>query len=256
MDVVAKQSHNVFGDGSHTSSIRGFIPTKWPARIINTAYNKYQVPATHQLFIGNRMHSHPNSYYSIIPPIQQAIDLPIHGAQSNPLIVSNNDGSTNDQAPNEALKEKTKKEAAKEREDVVVVAAAKQQKEAEIQENIRILAQQLHYVLGDRPHTYTPRKRLCDVFGDPSNTSRPIKTVSVTNNEKNQVSEGKNTHPRQPLRGNRMRSYQNSYYSRIPPIRMTVDLPVSSPMDTTTQGREVVVAAAVRLEEGVGDNFT
>uniref|UniRef100_M1DKD8 Uncharacterized protein n=1 Tax=Solanum tuberosum TaxID=4113 RepID=M1DKD8_SOLTU len=198
MDVVAKQSHNVFGDGSHTSSIRGLIPTKWPARMINTAYNKYQVPATHQLFIGNRMHSHPNSNYSIIPPIQQAIDLPIHGAQSNPLIVSNNDGSTNDQAPNEALKEKTKKkEAATEKEDGGV--AVKQQKEAQIQENIRILAQQLHYVFGDRPRTYTPR---------------------------------------------------------IPPIRMTVDLPVSSPMDTTTQGREVVVAAAVRLEEGVGDNFT
>ncbi|KAG5623192.1 hypothetical protein H5410_008410 [Solanum commersonii] len=251
MDVMA----NVFGDGSHTSSIRGFIPTKWPARITNSAYNKYQVPATHQLFIGNRMHSHPNSYYSIIPPIQRTIDLPIHGAQSNPPIVSNNDGSTNDQAPNEALKEKTKKEAAKEREDVVV-AAAKQQKEADTQENIRILAQQLHYVFGDRPRTYTPRKRLCDVFGDPSNTLRPIKTVSASYKEKNQVSEGKNTHPRQPLCGNRMRSYQNSYYSRIPPIRMAVDLPVSSPMDTTTQGRDVVVAATVRLEEGVGDNFT
>jgi len=63
-DVMAKRSHNVFGDGSHTSSIRGFIPTKWPARIINTAYNKYHVPVTHQLFIGNRMHSYPNSYYS------------------------------------------------------------------------------------------------------------------------------------------------------------------------------------------------
>ncbi|KAK4711641.1 hypothetical protein R3W88_006154 [Solanum pinnatisectum] len=163
---MAKRSHNVFGDGSRTSSIRRLIPTKWPARITNIAYNKYQVQAIHQLFIGNRMHSYPNSYYSRCTPIQiqRTIDLPIHEAQSNPLIVSNKDGSTNDQVPKATLKEKAKKEAAKEKEDV----AAKQQKEAEIQENIRILAQQLHYVFGDRPHTYTPRKRLCDMFGYPS----------------------------------------------------------------------------------------
>ncbi|KAH0709609.1 hypothetical protein KY284_011036 [Solanum tuberosum] len=37
---------------------------------------------------------------------------------------------------------------------------------------------------------------------------------------------------------------------------MRVDLPVSSPMVTTTQRREVVDVAVVTLEEGVGDNFT
>uniref|UniRef100_M1DTE0 Uncharacterized protein n=1 Tax=Solanum tuberosum TaxID=4113 RepID=M1DTE0_SOLTU len=253
---MAKQPHDVFGDGSHTSSVRGLIPTKWPIKIAKTTYNKkYMVPAIHQPFIGNRMHSNPNSYYSIIPPIQWAVDLHIHGAQLHPLLVFNKDGSTNDQAPKEVLKDKSKKEISKEKE-VVVVAAAKQQKEPEIQENIRTMAQWLQYVFGDRPHTYTPHKRLCDVFGDPSNTSRPIRTVKATYNEKDQVSEGKNTHSHQSLCGNRMHSYQNSYYSKVPPIRMRVDLPVSSPMVTTTQRREVVDVAAVTLEEGVGDNFT
>ncbi|KAH0709610.1 hypothetical protein KY284_011037 [Solanum tuberosum] len=189
--VMAKQPHDVFGDGSRTSSVRGLIPTKWPNKIAKTTYNKkYMVPAIHQPFIGNRMHSNPNSYYSIIPPIQWAVDLHIHGAQLHPLLVFNKDGSTNDQAPKEVLKDKSKKEISKEKE-VVVVAAAKQQKEPEIQENIRTMAQWLQYVFGDRPHTYTPRKRLCDVFGDPSNTSRPIRTVKATYNEKDQVSEGK-----------------------------------------------------------------
>ncbi|KAK6774027.1 hypothetical protein RDI58_029266 [Solanum bulbocastanum] len=243
--VMAKQPHDVFGDGSRTSSVKGLIPTKWPTKIANTTYNeKYMVPATHQPFIGNRMHSNPNSYYSIIPPIQRSVDLHIHGAQLHPLLVFNKDGSTNDQAPKEVLKDKSKKEVAKDKE-VVVVAAAKQQKEAEIQ-----------YVFGDRPHTYTSRKRLCDVFGDPSNTSRPIRMVKTTYNKKDQVPEGKNTHSHQPLCGNMMHSYQNSYYSKVPPIRMRVDLPVSSPMVTTTQRREIVDVAAVTLDEGVGDNFT
>ncbi|KAH0773871.1 hypothetical protein KY290_011008 [Solanum tuberosum] len=184
--VMAKQPHDVFGDGSPTSSVRGLIPTKWPTKIANTTYNeKYMVAATHQPFIRNRMHSNPNLYYSIIPPIQRTVDLHIHGVQLHPLLVLNKDGSTKVQASKEVLKDKSKKEAAEDKE-VVVVVATTQQKEAEIQESIRTMAQLLQYMFGEIPHTYTPRKRLCDVFGDQSNTSRPIRTVKTTYNEKDQ----------------------------------------------------------------------
>lgn len=57
------------------------------------------------------------------------------------------------------MKEKTKKE----------VVDAKQQKEAELQENIRILSERLHCVFGDTPHTYTAcnfTQRLEEGVGD------------------------------------------------------------------------------------------
>ncbi|KAG5586465.1 hypothetical protein H5410_046899 [Solanum commersonii] len=132
---MANQSHDVFGYESRTSSVRVLIR---------------------------------------ISPIQWTVDLPTHGSQLHPLLVSNKDGSTNDKASKEVLNEKTKEEAAKEKE--VVVAATKQQKEAEIKENIQAMAKRLPYMFGNRPHTYTPCNRFCDVFGDPSHTGWPIRT--------------------------------------------------------------------------------
>ncbi|KAG5623958.1 hypothetical protein H5410_009176 [Solanum commersonii] len=194
------------------------------------------------------------------PEIRLTIDLPIGGAQLQPPLVSNKEISTNDQAQKgereKILEEKAKKEATQEKEiALATVAIAKQQKKAEIEENIRIMAKRLRYVFGDGSRTYTPRKRLCDVFGEGSRKSGPIKTANTTYNEKYQTSTRKDTLPPQPLYGNRMHSDQNSYYSRISPIKLTVDLPISSPMTTTPQGREVVVAVPVTLEEGVGDNI-
>uniref|UniRef100_M0ZZQ1 GI20420 n=1 Tax=Solanum tuberosum TaxID=4113 RepID=M0ZZQ1_SOLTU len=194
------------------------------------------------------------------PGIRLTVDLPIGGAQLQPPLVSNKEISTNDQAQKgereKILKEKAKKEAAQKK-DVAQekeVALAKQQKKAEIEKNIQIMAKRLRYVFGDGSRTYTPRKRLCDVFGEGSRKSGPIKTVNTTYNEKDQTSTRKDSLPPQPLYGNRMHSDQNSYYSRISPIKLTVDLPISSPMTTTPQGREVV-AIPVTLEEGVGDNI-
>ncbi|KAK4712211.1 hypothetical protein R3W88_006724 [Solanum pinnatisectum] len=213
------------------------------------------------------MQSNPNSSDSKIkenirgsPGIRLTVDLPIGRAQLQPPLVSNKEISTNDQAQKgereKILEEKAKKDAAQEKEvALAAVAIAKQQKKAEIEENIRIMAKRLRYVFGDGSRTYTPRKRLCDVFGEGSRKSGPTKTVNTTYNEKDRASTRKDTLPPQPLYGNRMHSDQNSYYSRIPPIKLTVDLPVSSPMATTTQGREVVVVAPVTLEEGVGDNI-
>ncbi|KAK6798426.1 hypothetical protein RDI58_006129 [Solanum bulbocastanum] len=195
------------------------------------------------------------------PGIRLTVDLPIGRAdQLQPPLVSNKEISTNDQAQNgeqeKILEEKAKKDAAQEKEvALAAVAIAKQQKNAEIEENIRIMAKRLRYVFGDGSRTYTPRKRLCDVFGEGSRKSGPTKTVNTTYNKKDQSSTRKDTLPAQPLYGNRMHSDQNSYYSKILPIKLTVDLPISSPMATTTQGREVVVVAPVTLEEGVGDNI-
>ncbi|KAH0658134.1 hypothetical protein KY289_026882 [Solanum tuberosum] len=39
--------------------------------------------------------------------------------------------------------------------------------------------QRLRYAFGDGSRTFTPHKRLCDVFGDPSQTSRRIRTANV-----------------------------------------------------------------------------
>ncbi|KAH0718296.1 hypothetical protein KY285_014327 [Solanum tuberosum] len=168
---------------------------------------------------------------------------------SETVITANNDESTEDQTPKAKLEKVLEEKSTKE-----VVVATKQQKEAQLNESIQVMTKRLRHVFGDIPRTYTPRKRLCDVFGDGSDTSHPIRTVNDAYNKKHHVPTEKDTHPRQPLCGNKLHSYQNSYYSRIPPIRLTVDLPISSPMATTTQEREVVVAAAVIPEEGVGDN--
>ncbi|XP_049410532.1 uncharacterized protein LOC125873702 [Solanum stenotomum] len=125
------------------------------------------------------MDSYQSSVYSRSPGIRLTVDMPIHEAQLHPPLRLNKNGSTNNQAPkgepNEVLKEKAKNEAAKERE---VVIAEKQQKQVQIQENIQIMDQRLHYAFGDGSRTYTPHKRLCDVFRDPSQTSRRIKTIN------------------------------------------------------------------------------
>ncbi|XP_069150523.1 uncharacterized protein [Solanum lycopersicum] len=187
------------------------------------------------------------------PGIRLTVNLPIRGAQLQPSLVSNKEMSANDQAQKgereKILEEKTKKQS-----DLAAVAIAKQQKKTEIEENIRIMAKRLRYVFGDGSRTYTPRRRLCDVFGEGSRTSGSTKTVNTSYIEKDQTPPRKNTLPPQLLYGNRMHSDQNSYYSKIPPIKLTVDLPISSPMDTTTQGR-AIVAAPITLEEGVGDNI-
>ncbi|KAH0701368.1 hypothetical protein KY284_015583 [Solanum tuberosum] len=182
-------------------------------------------------------------------PIRLIVDPPIHRAQLHPLLISNNDESTEDQTPKAKLEKVLEEKSTKE-----VVVATKQQKEAQVNESIQVMAKRLRHVFGDIPRTYTPRKRLCDVFGDGSDTSCPIRTVNDAYNKKHHVPTEKDTHPRQSLCGNKLHSYQNSYYSRIPPIRLTVDLSISSPMATTTQEREIVVDAAVIPEEGVGDN--
>ncbi|KAH0770909.1 hypothetical protein KY290_014890 [Solanum tuberosum] len=156
---------------------------------------------------------------------------------------------TEDQTPKAKLEKVLEEKSTKE-----VVVATKQQKEAQVNESTQVMAKQLRHVFGDIPRTYTPRKRLCDVFGDGSDTSHPIRTVNDAYNKKHHVPTEKDTHPCQPLCGNKLHSYQNSYYSRIPPIRLTVDLPISSRMATTTQEREIVVDAAVIPEEGVRDN--
>ncbi|KAG5623191.1 hypothetical protein H5410_008409 [Solanum commersonii] len=167
-------------------------------------------------------------------PLRLTVDPHIHRAQLHPLLISNNDESTEDQTPKAKLEKVLEEKSTKE-----VVVATKQQKEAQVNESIEVMAKRLRHVFGDIPRTYTPRKRLCDVFGDGSDTSRPIRTVNDAYNKKHHVPTEKDTHPRQSLN---------------PPIRLTVDLPISSPMATTTQEREIVVDAAVIPVEGVGDN--
>ncbi|KAG5599936.1 hypothetical protein H5410_031306 [Solanum commersonii] len=126
------------------------------------------------------MDSYQCSVYSRSPGIRLTVDMLIHKAQLHPPLRLNKNGSTDNQAPNgepnEVFKEKAKKEAAKERE---VVVAEKQQKQVQIQENIQIMDQRLRCAFGDGSRTYTPHKRLCDVFGDPSQTSRRIRTANV-----------------------------------------------------------------------------
>uniref|UniRef100_M1DAY3 Uncharacterized protein n=1 Tax=Solanum tuberosum TaxID=4113 RepID=M1DAY3_SOLTU len=99
---------------------------------------------------------------------------------------------TKDQTPKAKLEKVLEEKSTKE-----VVVATKQQKEAQVNESIQVMAKRLCHVFGDIPRTYTPR---------------------------------------------------------IPPIRLTVDMSISSHMATTTQEREIVVDAAVIPEEGVGDN--
>ncbi|KAH0661764.1 hypothetical protein KY284_026695 [Solanum tuberosum] len=54
------------------------------------------------------------------------------------------------------------------------------------------MAQRLRYVFGDGSHTYTSCKQLCDVFGDPSKTSRRIRMTNVVSTLKLEEDVGDN----------------------------------------------------------------